>query len=107
MSSKPHHTATAEKSSDPYPSGVETSAFNYCPHCGGPLDEGLAQHMARGRCQEYTSPNNQSPPKPEPTTISPPTLDNHDAYGAVDEDELEQRRALADELAEAGVWPGE
>jgi hypothetical protein len=63
--------------------------------------------MARGRCQEYTSPNNQSPPKPEPTTISPPTLDNHDAYGAVDEDELEQRRALADELAEAGVWPGE
>lgn len=107
MSSKQYDTATREKSSatpSPHPDGVETSAFKFCPHCGGELgDEGLALHMSRGRCDEHTSPNNQAPPAPEPTTISPPLLEEHDEREHVDDD-IEQRRALADELEAEGVW---
>lgn len=108
MSSKPHHTATAEKSSDPYPSGLETSATNYCPHCGGPLDESLAQHMARGLCEEYKSRNEEytREPEPEPELVTPPLLEEHDERQHVDDD-LDERRALADELEAADVWPSD
>jgi hypothetical protein len=78
------------------------SGMNYCPHCGDELSRTLAEHMGRGACGEHSSPN-RSPPTPAEPEIEPPTLDNHDEreHGGAD---LDERRALAEELAEKGVW---
>ena len=106
MSSKPHHTATAEKSSDPHPTGLETSSTKFCPHCGFPLeDSSLAQHMARGVCEEHRSRNEDTPKREQTDSYrEPPTLENHDRREHVEPD-TDARRDLADELEEAGVWP--
>lgn len=82
------------------------SAMNYCPHCGAELSETLAEHMGRGACGEHTSPERSPPPTPDEPDISPPTLDNHDEREHTGAD-LDERRALADELAEKGVWTAE
>ena len=78
------------------------SGMSYCPHCGAELARRLAEHMGRGLCGEHTSPN-RSPPTPDEPEIEPPTLDNHDERDHPDDD-LDERRALADELADADVW---
>lgn len=81
------------------------SAAKPCPHCGAPLDRGLAEHMARGWCDNYTPDTEQTPP-PRPAGDEydePPTLANHAEREHGDPD-LESRRALADELAEKDVW---
>ena len=83
-----------------------SSGSKPCPHCGGTLDRGLAQHMTLGQCDGH-----------EPNT--PPTTSTNDLPERYDElplslDELEERkqepfdiderRDLADELADADVW---
>ena len=78
------------------------SGINYCPHCGAELSETLAEHMGRGACGEHSSPN-RSPPTPDEPEIEPPTLDTHDERDHPDAD-LDERRALADELADEDVW---
>ena len=106
MSSKSYDNATAEKLSDtpsPYPDGLETTSINYCPHCGGELDRSLAQHMAHGRCEEHTPDSEEATPTPDPEIVTPPLLEEHDEREHADVD-FEERRQLADELAEAGVW---
>jgi len=111
MSSRPHVTPHAEKPSRPAgrPSGLETTATNYCPHCGGELDRSLAQHMAQGVCEQHRSRNEEPRPKPNRESEEypePPLLDEHDEreHEPID---IDERRDLADELADAGVWPAE
>ena len=106
MSSKPHQTQGTEKPSR-YKRDTATEAvgFNYCPHCGAELSATLAQHMGHGACGEHTSRNEETPP-PQPEVDKydePPTLDNHAERDHPDDD-LDERRQLADELADAGVW---
>jgi len=108
MSSKSSNTAESDNispTSSPYPDGLETTSTKFCPHCGGPLDESLAQHMARGLCEEHTSRNEEytREPEPEPELVTPPLLEEHDSREHVDDD-LEDRQALADELEAKGVW---
>jgi len=76
-----------------------------CPHCGGRLDRGLAQHMTLGECDAVES----TPTATKSTSDLPerydelPVLEEHDERDHADHD-LDERRALADELAETGVW---
>jgi hypothetical protein len=107
MSSRPHHTQRTEKpSTSERRAAAEASDFNFCPHCGGPLEGTLAEHMGRGACDEHTSPERSPPPTPDEPEITPPLLEEHDEREHPDDD-LDERRALADELAEKGVWTGE
>ena len=82
---------------------ADATEFNYCPHCGDPLDGTLAEHMGRGACGDHTEPNQSAPPRPDKQEIEPPALDNHAEREHPDND-LDERRALADELAEDDVW---
>jgi hypothetical protein len=77
--------------------------MNYCPHCGDPLDRRLAEHMGRDACREHDEPESSPPPRPDEPEISPPLLEEHDEREHTGAD-LDERRALADELAEKGVW---
>jgi hypothetical protein len=107
MSSKPQHTIGSDKvSRSERRAAAEATDFNYCPHCGGELDRRLAQHMARGLCGEYTSRSEESAkttPDPRDSYPAPPTLDTH-AEREHPPDDLDDRRELADELADADVW---
>ena len=107
MSSRPHITPHAEKPSRPAgrPSGLEPTATNYCPHCGAELDRSLAQHMARGLCEQHKAgveERRESQPAREEYP-DPPLLETHDELEHEPID-IDERRDLADELADAGVW---
>lgn len=93
---------------NPHPSGIETTLFNFCPHCGGRLDRGLAQHMANGLCDSHTSGSERvvAPAQPQQEYQHMPALEDHDEREHVDDD-LEERRKLADELTAEGVWVDE
>ena len=88
-------------------SSSSASATKPCPHCGGTLDRGLAEHMARGHCGGYDSPatvptstTNDLPERYEEL----PLLEEHDQRDHADHD-LDERRELAEKLAETGDWP--
>ena len=76
-----------------------------CPHCGDDLDRGLAQHMTLGECDghEPSTPPTSTNDLPERYDELPLSLDEHDEreHEPID---IDERRALADQLAEAGVW---
>ena len=76
-----------------------------CPHCGGRLNRGLAQHMTLGECDAVEStrmPARSTSDLPD-RDDDLPLLEEHDEREHADHD-LDERRALADELADAGVW---
>ena len=65
--------------------------------------------MAQGVCEQHRARNEEPRPKPNRESEEypePPLLEEHDEREHV-EDGLAERRRLADELADAGVWPGE
>ena len=109
MSSKQHDTAAIEKTSlrtPDRPKGLETTSTKFCPHCGGELDRSLAQHMAQGVCEQHRSRNEEPRPKANDESEEypdPPLLETHGELEHAGHD-LEERRELADELADAGVW---
>ena len=81
------------------------TASKPCPHCGGRLDRGLAQHMTLGECDAVEAtrmPSRSTSDLPE-RYDDLPLLEEHAEREHADHD-LDERRALADELAEAGVW---
>ena len=109
MSSKQHDTLTGEKNApvgSAHPNGLETSALQFCPHCGSPVEDSLAQHKSRGQCGAYTS-NAQEANRGADRDREyehMPVLEEH-TESAAEEIDIEARRRLADELAAAGVWP--
>ena len=77
-----------------------------CPHCGDDLDRGLAQHMTLSECDGHD-------PSAPPTTSTNDLPDRYDELPIdIDEHEgreqepfdIDERRDLADELADADVW---
>ena len=77
-----------------------------CPHCGDDLDRGLAQHMTLGECDghEPTTPSRSTTNDlPQRYDDLPLSLDDHDERDHEPID-IDERRELADELADAGVW---
>ena len=77
-----------------------------CPHCGDDLDRGLAQHMTLGQCDghEPSTPSRSTTNElPERYDGLPLSLEDHDERDHEPID-IDERRALADELTEAGVW---
>lgn len=104
MSSKPHHTRSTEKPSrHQRAAAAEATDFNFCPHCGAPLDGTLAQHMGRGGCGEHDEPNLSPPPTPDEPEIEAPLLEEHDEREHPPDD-IDERRAVADRLEKEGVW---
>ena len=109
MSSKQHDALTSEKNApvgSEHASGLETSALQFCPHCGSPVENSLAQHKSRGQCGAYTS-NAQEANRGADRDREyehMPVLEEH-TESAAEQIDIEGRRRLADELAAAGVWP--
>ena len=84
------------------------SGSTACPHCDVLLDRSLAQHMTLGECDGHEP---STPPTatrstsdlPERYDELPIDIDDHDERDHEPID-IDERRDLADELTEAGVW---
>lgn len=84
-------------------SGVGTTSFNFCPHCGCDLEEGLARHKATGACANFERAA-RPPSNPHSEFQHMPALEDAPAEVDVDDEGRRRRKRLADQLEEQDVW---